>query len=372
MRAIKILLIKEFQQIFRNPAILRMILVMPAVQLIIMPFAANYEVKNINLAIVNHDNSQYSQQLVNKILSSGYFKLSLSTQSYDVALKSVEKDKTDVIIEIPSNFEKDLIKDSKTKIFVSANAVNPSKAGIGSAYVMGIIREFNSAILAQLVQQPKFNNIPKIEATPIFWYNKFLNYKMYMVPGILVSLITMVGSLLASINLVQEKEIGTMEQINVTPIKKWQFILGKLIPFWIMGIVMLTIGMTISYLIFGIIPQGSFGLIYLFAALYLIGLLGIGLLISTAAETQLQANFIGFFVIMFFNMLSGLFTPIDGMPQWAIYLAKANPVTYFIEVMRMIIMKGSGFYDVLPQFLSLIVMAIVFNTLAILNYHKTN
>jgi ABC-2 type transport system permease protein len=192
-----------------------------------------------------------------------------------------------------------------------------------------------------------------------------------MVPGILVLLVTLVGFLLTSLNIVKEKEDGTIEQLNVSPIKKYQFILGKLVPFWILGNVVLSVGFIVAYLIYGIYPAGSFLLIYLFAAIYLIALLGFGLLTSTFADTQQQAMFIAYFFMTIFILLGGLFSPIDNMPTWARVLAYLNPVSYFIEVMRMIVLKGSGFTDIINYLGIIILFAIAFNVLAIWNYKKT-
>jgi len=169
---------------------------------------------------------------------------------------------------------------------------------------------------------------------------------------------------------VHEKEVGTIEQINVSPISKLQFILGKLIPFWIMGLITLTLGLIVSLLFYHIVPIGSIALIYLFGMVFLFTLLGVGLLISTYAETQTQATFVSFFVMMLFMLLGGLYTPIESMPDWAKWITKINPVAYFIEVIRMIILKGSGFADIRTDFFSVLGLGIFFNTWAVINYRK--
>jgi ABC-2 type transport system permease protein len=192
-----------------------------------------------------------------------------------------------------------------------------------------------------------------------------------MVPGILAILVTMVGGFLSALNIVKEKEIGTIEQINVTPIKKYHFILGKLIPFWVLGNVVFTLGLTVSWLIYGIVPEGSLLVLYLFVAVYLLAVLGFGLLISTFCDTQQQAMFIMFFFMMIFILMGGLFTSIDSMPDWAQLVTRFNPVRYLIEVMRMIILKGSEFRDVITHFIIVSVFAVVLNALAVLNYRKT-
>jgi len=370
MNQLFFLLEKEFRQVFRNPAILRSVLVMPVIQLLIFPFAANYEVKNVLLSIVDHDHSSYSQKFISKITSSGYFILTDYSPSYNKAMEAIESDHADLIIEIPRGFEKDLVKENKSSMLLAVNAVNGTKANLGGAYAAGIIRDFNQQIQMEWMTFPAFNAIPAIEITSSNWYNPTMNYKEFMVPGILVTLLTMIGTFLASLNIVHEKEIGTIEQINVSPISKSTFILGKLIPFWIMGLVTLTIGLLVARLFYHIVPIGNIGLIYLFAMVFLLALLGIGLLISTYSETQTQATFVGFFVMMVFMLLGGLYTSIDSMPEWAKWITRINPVAYFIEVMRMIVLKGSGFTDIKYHLLSVLGLAVFFNSWAILNYHK--
>jgi ABC-2 type transport system permease protein len=371
MRTLFFLLRKEMIQIFRNKLILKMIFAVPVVQLIILPFAVNFEMRNISISIVDHDHSEYSRKLINKIISTGYFKLRDVAPSYEEALKDVEDDKTDLILEIPKYFESDLIKENKSKISISANAITGQTSGLAVAYSNTIIKDFNNDIRLEWIQPPRINAQPIIEITNSNWFNPGMNYKYYFVPGVLSLLVTLVGFILTALNIVREKEAGTIEQLNVTPIKKYQFILGKLIPFWVLGLVILTIGFIVSYIVYGIVPVGSFLLIYLFAGVYLIALLGFGLFASTFAETQQQAMFIAYFCMMIFILLGGLFAPIENMPNWARILTYINPVSYFIEVMRMIILKGSGIVDLAKHFGIIILFAVGFNTLAILHYKKT-
>jgi ABC-2 type transport system permease protein len=370
MRTLRFLLEKEFRQIFRDKSILRVIFIMPAVQLLVLPWAADYEVKNINLAVVDNDRSDYAQKLVSKITASGYFKLDKYTASYAQALHEIEKNNADIILEIPASFEKNLIKESSSTLFMAVNAVNGTKAGLGASYLQTIIRNFNEDIRTKWVQAPRFNTQPQIDVTYSNWFNLHMNYKSFMVPGIIVILVTMVGSFIAAVNIVREKEIGTIEQINVTPIKKYHFILGKLIPFWVLGLVILTTGLIIAYLAYGIIPVGSIFVIYVFAAVYLLAVLGLGLLVSTFCNTQQQAMLSAFFLMMIFVMLSGLYTSITSMPVWAQWVTKFNPVTYFIEVMRSIVLKGSTLADISKNLLIVFGFAVVLNTWAVLSYRK--
>lgn len=371
MRTIKYLLQKEFKQIFRDKSILRIILIIPVVQLILLPLAANYEVKNINLSVVDNDHSTYSQQLISKVTASGYFRLQSYNASFNEAFANIESDKADLILEIPKGFEKNLIKENESKLFIAVNAINGVKANLGGAYLSSIVRNYNADIRAELTQPMRTNPMPAIEITNANWYNPFMNYHLFMVPGILAFLITMIGGFLCALNIVKEKEIGTIEQINVTPIKKYHFILGKLIPFWVIGMVVFSIGMFISWVVYGIVPMGSLALLYAFVAIYLLAVLGFGLLVSTFCETQQQAMFIAFFFIMIFILMGGLFTSIDSMPPFAKSIAALNPVSYMIDVMRLVVLKGSNLADIQFHLLKIVVFALVLNVWAILNYRKT-
>jgi len=373
MRTLKFLLQKEFKQIFRNKSLLPMIFAMPIIQLLIMPLAADYEVKNINISIVDHDHSSYSQKMVSKIISSGYFKLADHGSSFSDAFKQIESDRSDLILEIPAQFEANLVRENQQKLFIAVNAINGTKANLGGAYLSNIIKDYNDNIRLEWNQPARNNVSPVVEVTSSNWFNPFMNYRFFMVPGILVILVTMVCAYMCSLNIVKEKEIGTIEQINVTPVKKHLFILAKLIPFWVIGMIVFTIGLFfVGRLFYDIVPAGSILLLYGFLSLYLVALLGFGLLLSTFSETQQQAMSVAFFFIMIFILMSGLFTSVDSMPAWAKVIAKCNPVTYFIEVMRMVVLKGSGFSEIKNQFLIMAGFAFIFNTAAILNYKKTN
>jgi ABC-2 type transport system permease protein len=370
MRTLKFLLQKEFRQVFRDPAIIRILFVMPLVQLMILPRAADYEVKNIKLSVVDHDHSQYGRQLVSKITASGYFQLDSYSGSYQQALGEVEKDEADLVLEIPASFEKNLVKENEATLFMAVNAINGTKANLGAAYLRSIIQDFNREVRLKWIQFPRFDPEMNVQVTSSNWFNPSLNYRFFMVPGILVVLVTMVGAFLTSLNIVKEKEIGTIEQINVTPIRKYHFILGKLIPFWVLGLVVLSLGLILARFAYGIIPAGSLLTIYVFSAVYLLAVLGLGLLLSTYTANQQQAMLLSFFIMMVFILLGGLYTSIDSMPTWAQYVTKVNPVAYFVEVMRMVILKGSSLADIKTQLLTVFGFAVLLNGWAILSYKK--
>lgn len=351
-----------------------MMFVMPTIQLIILPLAANFEVKNINVAMVDEDHSSYSAKLIRKIASSGYFKIAGSLPSYKEGLQQIEKGTADLVLEIPPGFERNLVREGVQQVNIAVDAINGTKSSLGGAYLKSVIADFNSSldVNVKTVQSSLSGEQALIEIDNSNWYNPRAAYKYYMVPGILVLLLTMIGGFITALNIVKEKEMGTIEQINVTPIKKWQFILGKLIPFWVVGMMVFTIGLLVMYLIYGIFPKGSLLTLYLFAAVYLIALLGLGLFISTLADTQLQAMFIAFFFMMIFMLMSGFFTSTDSMPDWAKVLSECTPVTHFIRVVRLIVLKGSELTQIKMELLYLTGFALLLNGLAILNYRKTS
>lgn len=373
MKILRFLLQKEFRQIFRDKTIIAMMFMMPTVQLIILPLAMDLEVKNINLSIVDRDHSSYSQQLINKVGSSGYFKIVSMEPSYKEALKYVERDEADVVLEIPAGFERNLIREGKQKIGLSVDAIDGTKASIGGSYLNAIIADFNAnlEINSRAVIPTNHTSKSLIDVTYSTWFNPKAQFKYYLVPGILVLLLTMIGGFLSALNIVREKEVGTIEQINVSPIKKWQFILGKLIPFWIMGIIVFTLGLLVCWLVYGIVSEGSFLLLYLFAAFYLIAVLGFGLLISTISDNQIQAMFLAFFFMMIFTLMGGLFTSVESMPDWARNISNLMPITHFIRVVRMIMLKGSDFADVQLEFMYILAFGVILNGWAIWNYRKT-
>jgi ABC-2 type transport system permease protein len=353
------LLEKEFKQIMRDRFMPKIIFAVPVLQLLILPFAADFEMHNINLGIIDNDRSVQSTRLVDKILASGYFRPSAFSTRFEEGISSVESNISDILIEIPAGFERRLSRGEASPVSIAANAVNGSKGGLSSSYLTAIIRDFNAA-----------EGHPPSGVTYTYLFNPHLNYKTYMVPGIIVFLLTLIGGFFSALNIVSEKEKGTIEQINVAPVPKSLFLLSKLIPFWIIGFVLLTISALIACLVYGLTPVGSFAVTYLFAAIYLVAFTGFGLAISSISSNRQQAMFTTFFFMIIFALMSGLFTPINSMPEWAQRITLFNPIRYFVEVMRMVYLKGSGLQDLSTHFIAITIFATLFNALALSGYHK--
>lgn len=373
MRTILFIVQKEFIQIFRNKSMLPIIFVMPLVQLLILVNAATFEMKDIRMLVVDRDQSSYSRQLTRKFEGSPFYEIIGYSQSEKQADKALRKNDADVILEIPNNFEKNLKKEQQAKVQLVINAINGTAAALTNGYSMQIIGDFNRNILVEQGSVSAISSpLKTINTTVSFWYNPELNYKTYMVPGILVLLVTLIGLLLSGMNIVREKEIGTIEQINVTPVKKYQFIAGKLIPFWIIALFELAFGLTLGKLLFDIPLVGSVSLVFFVAMIYLLVILGAGLLISTTVNTQQQAMLVSFFFMIIFLLMSGLFTSIESMPVWAQWVDRINPIAYFIRIIRMVLLKGSGIKDIFTDVASLFVYGILMLSLAVWRYRKVS
>ena len=368
---IKFLIEKEFKQLLRNSFLPKLILVFPCMIMLLMPWAVNLEIKNIQLNIVDNDHSAISQRLVNKIAASTYFRLVEVPVSYEEGLRNIEIGTADIVMEIPRHLERDWMNGEDTHILIAANAVNGTKGGLGSSYLSSIINDYAAELRSEYPATATVSGaFPSIGIDTQGLFNPNLNYKLYMIPALMVMLLTLICGFLPALNIVSEKEVGTIEQINVTPVPKFIFILAKLLPYWLIGFVVLTVCFILAWLIYGIVPVGHFLLIYFFAVLFVLVMSGFGLVISNYSATMQQSMFVMWFCLLVVILMSGLFTPISSMPEWAQIITRLNPLRYFMEVMRMVYLKGSGFFDLLPQFGVLLFFAVVFNSWAVISYRK--
>lgn len=370
MRTIRFLLQKEFQQIFRNRGMLPIIFIMPVIQLVVLSFAATYELNLVNIHLVDLDQSEQSHRLVSKFTATGYFRVESESFDVDDGIDAIYRNRAKLVLVIPSDFERDLKTAGPSEVQMIIDAVDGTTAGLIQSYGQEIIRDF-SGELQQPVKLVGSGLRERIETASASWYNPNLDYLQYMVPGILVVLVSMIGMFLSGMNIVREREIGTIEQLNVTPIRRYQFITGKLMPFWIIALAELAIGLLIARYGFGIPFVGSVWLLFVVAGIYLLAVEGLGLYISTVTNTQQQAMFISWFLMVVFILMGGLFTPIESMPVWAQKLTIINPIAHFIKIMRMVLLKGSGWAEIQHLVGILVLMAAVILPAAIFRYRKT-
>lgn len=371
MRTILFLIRKEFLQIFRNKFISKAIIGVPIVQMLILVPAITFEISNVSLCIIDNDFSHESRGLISKLEGSTFFRVSFATWSEKEANKELNRNRCSMILNIPSGFGRDISSGRPSKILATVDAINALNAQLSWAYLNGVITDYNRQIITDNIAVNPVVPLPMVQVTNRYWYNESLNYKYYMLPGILVILVTAIGFLLAGLNMVREKEIGTIEQINVTPVRKHQFIIAKMVPFLIIGLIDLALGLTIGKLVFSIPFEGSIFLLFLGSSIFLVAVLGLALFISTMSGTQQQYMFTAFFFMIVFILMSGIFTPFESMPVWAQKFDLVNPVAYLIRINRMVMLKGSTIHDLGKDLLSLMAIAVCFTVFAVRRYRKT-
>ena len=376
MKSLKYLIEKEFKQMFRNPLIPRLIVLFPTMVLLVFPWAVSFEIKNIKIDVVDHSKSVYSRRLTDKIAASQYFILNDTPPDYQTAMMNMEQGETDMILEIPATFDKEMVKSRSTGVGVAVNAVNGTQGLLGSNYIMQIANEFSTDLRGELMHtmpaqsRASMMRMPQIEIIPQYKFNPALDYKNFMIPGFMVLLLTIICGILPALNIVMEKENGTIQQINVTPVSRIGFILAKLIPFWIVGLVVMIISVTVTYLMYGLWPAGSILAILFSAIVFIFSVSGLGIIISNYSENMQQASFLVMFFILILILLGGMFTPVSGMPSWARVIAAVNPFNYLTKTFRMLYLNGSTLADVSGNLLILGIIAAILNGWAVLSYKK--
>ena len=358
--SLKYLIQKEFIQIRRNAFLPRLIVVFPIMIMCVMPWVMNMEVKNVVVDVVDNDRSVQSLRLVHDIEASHYFIFNGQKTSYSSALKEIEHAEADVVVVIPQHYSRDLINGRVPQVLIAANAVNGVKGTMGTAY------------LSQIVNANANPNTTAIQSkiSTLFLYNKHLDFKLYMIPALFAIVMMMMTGFLPALNIVGEKETGTIEQINVTPVSKWAFILAKLIPYWIIALFVITVCLLLAWSIYGITPNGPLWLIYLLAMLLALFFSSFGLIISNYSDTMQQAAFVMWFFVVILMLLSGLFTPTRSMPTWSFLTTYINPMCYFVEAVRTVFIRGGGIQSIWPQILALAAIALFMSVWAVKSYKK--
>ena len=353
---------KEFLQIRRNPFLPKLILMFPIVIMCIMPWVMNMEVKNVVVNVVDNDRSTRSLQIVHSIEASDYFIFGGQKPTYRAALAEIEHGKADMVLVIPQDFGKDIDRGKMPQVLIAANAVNGTKGGMGSAYLSQIVTSHVMPTKAAI----------QSKVSTLLLYNKHQNYKLYMIPALLAMVVMLMTGFLPTLNIVSEKEIGTIEQINVTPVSKWAFILSKLIPYWLIAFFVITVFLILAWLIYGITPGGPIWLVYVLAMLLAMFFSSFGLIVSNYSDTMQQAVFVMWFFVMIIMLLSGLFTPTRSMPDWAYTSTYINPTHYFIDAIRTVFIRGGGFREVAHQVFALLGIGIVMGLWAVQSYKKNH
>ena len=359
---LKYLIQKEFLQIHRNAFLPRLIIVFPIMMMCVMPWVMNMEIKNVVVDVVDNDRTQCSQQLVHSIEASSYFIFNGMKATYQDALRDVETSKADIILVIPDDYSKDLTMGRNPQVLIAANAVNGTKGAMGNAYLTQIVTAHAAPDMAALQSR----------VSTLFLYNKHLNYKVFMIPALLAIVLMLMCGFLPTLNIVSEKEAGTIEQINVTPVTKWAFILAKLIPYWMIALFVIVVCLILSWAIYGITCQGPIGLVFLLAMLLALFWSSFGLIISNYSDTMQQAIFVMWFFVVLMLLLSGLFTPTRSMPQWAYATTYVNPMHYFVDAIRTVFVRGGTFRSIAHQVFALGGIALVMAAWAVHSYKKNS
>jgi ABC-2 type transport system permease protein len=377
MRRILFLARAEVLHVVRDRATLAQVLVLPIVQLLVLANAATFQVTNTPTYIVDLDRSSLSRGLVTRFQASGHFRVDGQSVSPELANDALLRGDATMVLTIPHDFERELVRSGVAPIQLTVNAEKGSAAGIVQTYASSIATGYAAELEASrrgtvlnASDRAPMRGEARIDVRTRSWYNPDLNYKHYMVPGILVALVTLIGTLLTAQNIAREKELGTLEQLNVTPMTRLQFIAAKLLPFWALGLIELAMGLLVGVVAFDVPVRGSVLLLFGSAAIYLVAALAIGLFISSLVDTQQQAMFVTFFVMNVYLLMSGLFTPIDSMAPWVQTVSLVNPVRHFVTISRAILIKGAGPAEIARPMLTLVAFGAVTLALAIRQYSK--
>ncbi len=365
MRILRMLLVKEVKLMMRNPFIPRLIVIMPVMVMLIIPLVANLDVRNVSVTVVDNDRTELSRRIMSDMDASDYMSVKTCTDVYEAALQTVEAGGADVVVSIPRDYSRDIISGRKPQLDIKANGVDATKGMLGARYAA---QSASTTVTRWMAEQGVAAGVYGVSVMNL--YNPTLDFRNYMLPALMIILLIIICGFLPTLNLVSEKETGTIEAMNVTPVGRFTFVLSKLIPYWIVGMIVITIGMVVSYLVYGLVPAGSIADVYFAAILFSLVMSGLGVSIANRSATILQSIFVMFAFVMIFQLMGGLFTPVSSMPHWAQCITYFVPTRYFIEIMRSIYLKGATISDLWMQYLSLSAFALVLCLVAAVTYRK--
>lgn len=366
-RLLKSLVTKELQLIRNNPFLPRLMMGYPLIVLLVFPWVANLEVKDIRFCVLDMDRSECSTEFIRKVDASRYFHCVAHIESFADALRELDKGNADLIVSIPQHFQRDIFRNKKGEITFHINSVNGTKGAFAASYISQIVRDYSAETMQEMSQFIK----PRIiTVTPQFRYNSHLSYKLYIIPALMVILLTIICGFLPALSLVQEKETGTIEQVNVSPLGKRLFVFSKLLPFWIIGLVMLTMCLLIVLLVYSFYPSGNILIMYAAALLFIITVSSLGIVVANFSHTMQQATFVMFFFAIVMLLMSGIFTPIESMPRWAQVSTYLNPLRYFCIIMRDLYLKNPTAYFLGHNLIAMFVFSLTSFILAFVTYRK--
>ena len=373
MKTILHIVKKEFLQFRRDPKMFAMILISPVVQLIFLGYAANFDVNVVHTAILDQDKTITSRQFIEKFEGSGYFETDYYVNNYKALQNLIDNHKIIFGLVIPKDFEKKIERNETAPVQAVFDGSDGNTASISAGYVQLIVSNYSKSVVTDFLNKTgiKIIHAGNVESKVRVWYNPELKTRNFMVPGIVGLLLMIVTLILTSLAIVKEKELGTLEQLIVTPIKSYQLIIGKLIPFAILGFVAEIIVLTAMVFVFNIPVRGSLIFLFFTTSLYILSTLGLGLFVSTISKTQQQAMMLAIFVVMMpMIYLSGFAFPIENMPKIIQYFTYMIPLRYFMVIMRGIILKGVGFSDLWLETALLFIIGTVIIILSSLRFRK--
>ena len=372
MQKILFLIRKEFIQVFRDRAMIFIIFLMPLIQVLLLGSAVSTDIKHTKTIICDLDCTPSSRELIQRFQHTKYFDIQFIETNQKNISTYIDQGKATIAIVIPTRFEKDLKRQQFPKVQILVDGQDSNSSLIAMGYANRIVQAFSlEKLQASLVRNPEiFRQIHLVEPETRIWYNPDLETKNYMIPGIVVILLTAVTTLLTALGLVKEKEIGTLEQLMVTPIKSYQLMIGKTVPFAILGLIEITFAIALAKLWYQIPIRGNLFLFFSFALIFMFTTLGVGMFVSTISKTQQQALFLAWFFMVFAILMSGFMFPIENMPKIMQYLTYINPVRYFITIVRELFLKGSGLSYLWLQGLIMTIFSIGIITFSAIRFQK--
>jgi ABC-2 type transport system permease protein len=371
MRQIFYLVQKEFRQIFRDFSMVRILFIVPLIQIFILGNAITTDVKNIKVVFQDQDKTPYSREFIGKFVQSKYFIITGFEEDYNRLSSYLDSGKAGLAVVIPKHFQRNIVLGNKPAVQLLVDGVDGNSAGVSLGYITDIVQQYQERLIGHAPDLSlQVKNVHRVEMEPRFWFNPNLESKLYIVPGIIALILLIITLFLTSMGIVREKEIGTLEQLMVTPIRSYQLVIGKIIPFSILGILEIMISMGFVYLIFGIGVKGSLLLLLFESSLFIISTLGLGIFISTISDTQQQALFVAWFFMIFAILLSGFFIPIANMPPVIQHITRLNPLRYFIVILREIYLKGTSIKDLIPETAAMVTFGICLFLAAVIRFRK--